>query len=128
MWALCGSGRSAVCLVSADERVGSMALRPSIRVRTRIVYVFIVSPEEILHYCVHSSVPFGVAGRLTARIIAYFVRRRKWTKWRNASSIYLREGAAGKGAVPAVGRRYGVARANCRTRLGFCGGYIRNML
>jgi hypothetical protein len=55
-----------------------MALRPSIRVRTRIVYVFIVSPEEILHYCVHSSVPFGVAGRLTARIIAYFVRRRKW--------------------------------------------------
>ena len=24
--------------------------------------------------------PFGVAGRLTARIIAYFVRRRKWVK------------------------------------------------
>ena len=70
MWAICGSGQSAVCRVSADEMVGSMALRPSIGVRTRIVFLFIVSSEEILHHCIHSSVPFGVAGRLTVESIA----------------------------------------------------------
>ena len=74
----------------------SVWIRPAIRLfslRARAIETccFIVSPEEILHHCVHSSVPFGVAGRLTARIIAYFVRRRKWVKWGNASSIYLRQ-------------------------------------
>ena len=68
MWAICGSGQSAVCWVSADERGVSMALRRPIRARTRIVSLFIVSPEEILHHCVHSSVPFGVAGRLTSKV------------------------------------------------------------
>ena len=71
MWAICGSGQSAVCWVFADEMVGSMALRRTIGAHTRIVFSFIVSPEEILHHCVHSSVPFGVAGRLTGKSIAH---------------------------------------------------------
>ena len=51
----------------------SVWIRPAIRLfslRARAIETccFIVSPEEILHHCVHSSVPFGVAGRLTAKV------------------------------------------------------------
>ena len=58
--------------------------------RTRIFSLFMRPPEEILHHCIHSSVPFGVAGRLMGKIIAYFARLRKWVKPGNASSIYSR--------------------------------------
>lgn len=88
--AIYGSGQSADCLESAGESAGFRTLRPStIGARTRIVSLFMRPPEEILHHCIHSSVPFGVAGRLTLEIIAYFERRRKGVMSENASSIYF---------------------------------------
>ena len=58
-------------------------------------------PEEILRHCVHSSVPFGVAGRLTARIISRSPLERKMANRGNASSIYSDppEGTDPSGAI-----------------------------